>query len=241
MLHSVAHRAFGVAFGAARRIVPFRENGPMLAPINRPEDPAMVIVQINYRRPDMPKAVRGRHATPTTAPSNSSRSPACNGRSGWTAPMNAAPAAGLPVRRPRRCRRLRQRPDRRAHEGQSRCPGARHHRIFDARQRMSEITRRAAALVASGGGVAMPAQPIPTIARLAEFEPVSFGPLSHYNKLIGDVRAADLHRRADLRARLPDGAALAPVCRIPVRAGGPARSLDRRPTGHAESPGVPAT
>jgi hypothetical protein len=28
----------------------------MLTPINRPEDPAMVIVQINYRRPDMPKA-----------------------------------------------------------------------------------------------------------------------------------------------------------------------------------------
>jgi len=32
----------------------------------------------------------------------------------------------------------------------------------------------------------MPAQPTPTIARLAESEPVSFGPLSHYNKLIGD-------------------------------------------------------
>jgi quercetin dioxygenase-like cupin family protein len=32
----------------------------------------------------------------------------------------------------------------------------------------------------------MPAQPAATIARLAESEPVSFGPLSHYNKLIGD-------------------------------------------------------
>jgi mannose-6-phosphate isomerase-like protein (cupin superfamily) len=29
----------------------------------------------------------------------------------------------------------------------------------------------------------MPAQPTPTIARLAESEPVSFGPLSHYNTL----------------------------------------------------------
>ena len=32
----------------------------------------------------------------------------------------------------------------------------------------------------------MPAQPPVTIARLAASEPVSFGPLSHYNKLIGD-------------------------------------------------------
>jgi len=32
----------------------------------------------------------------------------------------------------------------------------------------------------------MQAQPDATIARLAESEPVSFGPLSHYNKLIGD-------------------------------------------------------
>jgi quercetin dioxygenase-like cupin family protein len=32
----------------------------------------------------------------------------------------------------------------------------------------------------------MPAQPAVTIARLAASEPVSFGPLSHYNKLIGD-------------------------------------------------------
>jgi quercetin dioxygenase-like cupin family protein len=32
----------------------------------------------------------------------------------------------------------------------------------------------------------MSAQPTVTIARLAASEPVSFGPLSHYNKLIGD-------------------------------------------------------
>ncbi len=31
----------------------------------------------------------------------------------------------------------------------------------------------------------MPAQPGATIARLADSEPVAFGPLSHYNKLIG--------------------------------------------------------
>lgn len=32
----------------------------------------------------------------------------------------------------------------------------------------------------------MDAPPTVTIARLAESEPVSFGPLSHYNKLVGD-------------------------------------------------------
>jgi quercetin dioxygenase-like cupin family protein len=32
----------------------------------------------------------------------------------------------------------------------------------------------------------MSARAIPTVARLADSDPVSFGPLSHYNKLIGD-------------------------------------------------------
>lgn len=32
----------------------------------------------------------------------------------------------------------------------------------------------------------MNVSPAPTVVRLAESDPVSFGPLSHYNKLIGD-------------------------------------------------------
>ena len=69
------------------------------------------------------------------------------------------------------------------------------------------------------------------IARLAETETVSFGPLARLQQTDRRRRAADLHRCADLQAGISNAAALASLCRVPVHHRGRDGSLAGRPGG----------